>query len=85
MMWWNVKKQMPSGSPMSSAERRAQHEAEIGEQEVGVFEQRQHADIERDHERQHRFPFHPPIDNGGEPVDRDRGDQEQDEGRAAQA
>ena len=64
-------------------QRRTEHEAEIGENEVGVFEQRQHREIEHDHQRQQRRPFHAPIGDRGEPVDRDRADQEQDEGRAA--
>ncbi len=64
-------------------ERRAEHEAEIGQHKVRVFEKREHADIEHDHERQHRLPFHPAIGDRGKPVDRDRGDQQQDEGRTA--
>jgi hypothetical protein len=64
-------------------QRRTQHETEIGEKEVGVFEQRQHGEIEHDHERQHCRPFDAPIGDRSNPVDRDRADQEQDEGRAA--
>ncbi|MGY4430365.1 hypothetical protein ACVWWO_002842 [Bradyrhizobium sp. F1.13.1] len=70
-------------SDIEHRQRRTQHQTEIGEKEVGVFEQRQHREIEHEHQRQHRRPLHAPIGDRGKPVDHDQADQEQDEGRAA--
>ncbi len=75
MMRWKVKKEMPSGSLMSSVGSVvwSKGKGEIGEKEVGVLEQRQHGEIVRTITSGERadLPFDAAIGDRGKLVDRD--------------